>query len=223
MPMNWMTLSVLAVAIALPVSAQSDFLTDDEADQIRIAQEPNMRIGLYLGFAKQRADLLDQLFAQSKTGRSSTIHTLLEQLTQIMETLDIVIDDALKHQKVVTALPDVAKTARSLQAKLEKLRETNPSDLGRYKFALDTAIDTLSDSAELAEDDLRDRVRSVEAKEVERRKERDSLASPSSVEEAKKAAGKTAEQKKAEQENKAKKRPTLLRKGESLGSKPGKQ
>jgi len=221
--MKWMTLSVFAVALVLPAAAQRDFLTEDEADQIRIAQEPNMRIGLYLGFARQRADLLDQLFARNETGRSSTIHALLEQLTQLMETLDIVIDDALKRQKEITALSDVAKTARSLQARLEKFRDANPADLGRYKFALDTAIDTLSDSAEMAAEDLRDRIRGVEAKEIERRKEHDALASPSSVEEARKAAEKTAAQKKAEQEGSAKKRPTLLRKGESPGSTTRKQ
>lgn len=220
--MKWPVLPMLVMAMALTAPAQSDFFTADEADQIRLAQEPNMRIGLYLKFARQRADLLENLFAQNKTGRSSTIHTQLEQLTELMETLDVVIDDALKHQKELTALPDVAKTARALQSKLEKFRDANPTDLARYKFALDTAIDTLSDSAELAEEDLRDRIRGVEAKEVERRKQHDALATPPSVEEARKAAEKATEQKKAE-EGKAKKRPSLLRKGEALDPKTGKK
>jgi hypothetical protein len=144
-------------------------------------------------------------------------------MTQLMETLDVVIDDALKHQKEITALPDVAKTARALQARLDKFRESNPPDLGRYKFALDTAIDTLSDSADLAEEDLRDRVRSVEASQVEQRKQREALTSPTSVEEAKKAADKSEKQLKAEQDAKSKKRPTLMRKGESLDPKTGKK
>lgn len=220
--MNWLALPMLVIALALAAPAQTDFLTADEADQIRLAQEPNLRIGLYLKFARQRADLLDQLFAENKTGRSSTIHSHLEQLTRLMETLDVVIDDALRHQREVTALPDVAKTARSLQAKLEKFRDSNPTDLARYKFALDTAVDTLSDSAELAEEDLRERIRGIEAKEVERRKQHDALATPSSVEEARKAAEKAAEAKKAE-DSKTKKRPSLLRKGETVGAKPGKQ
>jgi hypothetical protein len=216
--MKLMMIAALLFAMALPLCAQSDFLTDDEAGQIRLAQEPNMRISLYLGFARQRADLLDQLFSQNKTGRSSTIHNLLEQLTEMMETLDVVIDDALKHQKEVTALPDVAKSARSLQARLDKFRESNPPDLARYKFALDTAIDTLNDSADMAEQDLRDRVRSVEASQVEQRKQSGALASPSSVEEAKKAA-ETSAKRQAEQDAKSKKRPTLMRKGEALDSK----
>ncbi len=209
---------LLALSVAAPVNAQGDFLTADEADQIRLAQEPDLRIGLYLTFAKQRMDLIDQLFAQNKLGRSSTIHNFLEQVTDLMETLDVVIDDALKHQKAITALPDVAKTARDFNARLQKHRDSNPTDLARYKFALDTAIETLNDSAELAEEDMRDRIRSVETKQVEQRKEREALMTPEGREEAKKA-----EAKKAEEDVKTKKRPSLLRKGETAPSKTGKQ
>jgi hypothetical protein len=211
-------LFLLGVAFAVPATAQSDFLTADEADRIREAQEPDLRISLYLGFAKQRMDLLEQLFAQNKVGRSSTIHTFLEQLTSIMETLDVVIDDALRRQKEVTTLGDVAKTTRDIHARLEKHLESNPPDLGRYKFALETAIETIHDSAELAEEDLRDRIRGVEAKQVEQRKERDAMLTPQAKEEAKKS-----EEKKSADDTKAKKRPSLLRKGETLPSKTGKQ
>ena len=211
--MKYLGFTLLAALMSPPLCAQSDFLTADEADQIRVAQEPNLRIGLYLNFAKQRADLLDQLFAENKVGRSSTIHVFLTQMTDLMETLDVVIDDALKRKKEVTALPDVAKAARDFQTRLQKHLDSNPPDLARYKFALETAIETLSDSAEMAEDDLRDRLRSVESKEVELRKQREAMTTPQSPEEAKKAAVK-----KSEDDSKAKKKPTLLKKGETLPS-----
>jgi hypothetical protein len=216
--MRFAILLLLSLAFVFPAPAQSDFLTADEADRIREAQEPDLRIGLYVGFAKQRMDLLDQLFAQNKVGRSSTIHAFLEQLTSIMETLDVVIDDALRRQKEITTLGDVAKTARDIHARLEKHLESSPADLGRYKFALETAIETIHDSAELAEEDLRDRIRGVEAKQIEQRKERDALLTPEAKEEAKKA-----DEKKAADDTKAKKRPSLMRKGETSPSKTGKQ
>jgi len=209
-------LSLCAIAGGAP--AQKDFLTADEADQLRLAQEIDPRIQLYLSFARQRIDLLKQLFEKNRTGRSGMIHDTLEQFTEIVETLDVVIDDALKRQRLITVLPEVTKTEREMMGVLEKFRESAPADLGRYKFVLDTAIEVARDSAEMAEEDLRTRTRGVEMRQYELRKEREAMMTPEAKEEAKKA-----EDKKAAEDAKQKKGPSLLRKGETLPSKEGKK
>ena len=206
----------LVLAVSAPLAAQKDFLTAAEADQVRLVQEPEDRLRLYMKFAEQRMDLLDQLFANKKTGRSGVIHDTLEQLTEIIDAVDIVIDDTLKKRRELTSIEFVAASERQMLARLEKHAASNPDDLPRFEFALDQAIETMRDSAEMAEEDLKTRTRGVETREAELKKERETMMTPERAEEIK-----TAEANKKEEEGKQqKKKPTLLRKGETL---PGKK
>ncbi len=203
---------LLGLALALPLAAQRDFLTADEIDQVRLAQEPGERLKLYVHFARQRIDLLQHMFAQNKPGRSALIHDTLDDYTKIIDAIDTVTDDALKRKVAVDeGVAAVAQAEKEMLPVLQKFEESAPKDISRYQMSLKQAIETTSDSLELAQDDLQNRSKSVQAKEERDKKEIEAATSPKDLEE------KQAEEKKAAAaEKKGRKPPTLLRKGEEV-------
>src|SRR5712692_8561191 len=154
---------------------QRDFLTADEMDQVREAQEPNARLKVYLRFARLRLDLLQQLLSKEKPGRSALIHDTLEEYTHIIEAIDTVADDSLKRKVALNeGMATVAAAEKEMLATLQKIEETHPKDIARYDFALKNAIDTTSDSADLSAEDLSKRTEDAVAKE---KKDKETLQS----------------------------------------------
>ncbi len=202
---------ILFVLLAVALAAQDkDFLTGDEVDQVRLVQERNERLQLYMHFAKQRVDQVESLLKRDKAGRSLMIHDLLEQYTKIIEAADTVTDDALKRKvDVVLGVKALADAEKGLLARLEKVREAQPKDLARYELVLETAIETTRDSVELAQEDLNARGQSVIDKATREKKERDALLSTKEQSEKK-----VSEKKEAEAQSK-RKAPTLRKKGET--------
>ncbi|MCS6952326.1 MAG: hypothetical protein RMK57_05150 [Bryobacterales bacterium] len=199
--------------LALPLVAQRDFLTADEADQVRLVQEPNERLKLYLKFAEQRLELVKQLLASDRPGRSTLIHEALEQYTEIIDAIDTVADDALRRKLDITAgMAAVVESEKKLLEMLRAFQASQPRDLAMYQFVLEQAIETTADSLELSMEDLQKRGEEVAARDERERKERESLMSAEELE-----AKREAEKKEAEQKRKA---PTLYRKGEQPKKKP---
>jgi hypothetical protein len=203
---------ILLTFLALPLLAERDFLTADEADQIReTAQDPNARLKLYVHFAKQRMDLVKSMLSKDKAGRSILVHDALDDYAHIIDAIDDVVDDALKHQadlKIGLAL--VQSGEAQLLADLEKIRDSNPKDVARYDFALKQAIDTTSDSLDLSRQDVGKRTADVEAKEAREKKELETMTQTKDGDQKK-----TAEKKEADTQKK-RKVPTLRRPGEQV-------
>ncbi len=129
-------------------------MTPNEIDQVRLAQEPNERLFLYVQFAKTRIDLLQQYIANPKPGRSLFIHNTLEDYSKIIEAIDTVSDDALLRKvNIDKGTIAVLNAEKDFLAALSKIQDGNPPDLDRYKFVLTQAIDTTSDSRELSMED----------------------------------------------------------------------
>jgi hypothetical protein len=203
--------AIVAVVLAagafasLFAAGDRDFLTEEEIDQVRLIQEPNERVQLYLTFAQNRMAQLQQILSKERAGRSALVHDLLEDYTSIIDALGTVTDDALRRK--VDVSKGIAKVAPGQKALLEQLKaldEKEFSDKARYEFVMKDAINATEDSIEMAAD-LDTRATEIAEKDKRREDER--------------KAGLTSEDQKREAEDKAKqpkakKAPTLRRPGD---------
>jgi hypothetical protein len=211
-----MKLLLCGVMLALPLAGQvtRDFLTSDEIDQIREAQEPNERIALYAKFARERVDLVKSLMSKDKPGRSILIHDALDDYAKILDAIDDVTDQGLeKKVDMAPGLKVVASADRDMLAILQKVQDSQPKDISRYDFVLKTAIETTSDSLDGAQEDLGKRTDDVVARDKRERKAMEETMNPADREAAQ-AADKKAAADAAAADDKQRKAPTLYRPGE---------
>ena len=198
---------LLFVVAGFCLAQDRDFLTPNEVAQIREAQDPNDRLKLYVHFARMRMDLIEQYLAKEKPGRSVFIHDNLEDYSQIIEAMDSVADDALRHNRPIDkGMLLVLDAEKEFLDKLTKIQDTDPKDLDRYKFVLTEAIDTTSDSRELSMEDAGKRSAELAAQDNKEKKAREAMMPAKEVKDRKQAA--------QTEDDKKKKIPSLYRPGE---------
>jgi hypothetical protein len=204
---------MLLLMAAPQLFAERDFLTADETDQVRLAQDPNDRVKLYIHLAKQRLNLAQHALSKEKAGRSILVHDALEDYSQIIDAIDTVSDDGLKRKlDIKEGMAAVAAGEKELLEQLEKIQESQPKDLARYEFALKQALETTRDSLELSQQDIGQRAAEVQAKEQKEKKELEAAMSTKELEEKKASEKKEAATKR--------KPPTLYKKGEQKPDQP---
>jgi len=196
-------LLVALIVIGMLPAATRDFLTAEEIDQVRAAQEPNIRVQLYLKFAQQRVAQMNQLLSRERAGRTALVHDLLEDYTGIIEALDTVADDALRRKvDLAIGIAVVLPGEREMLTQLKKVEAAAPKDMARYEFVLKDAIDATEDSIDLSAD-LNERTREILVKD---KKEDDVRKAGLTPEDAKQQTDD-----KAKQEKQTRKAPTLRR------------
>lgn len=179
-----MTLRLLAATLALiaalnsrPLFAQHkhDPLNPVEIGQLRDAMlEPEQRLKLYVSFARDRMNKLEQMRADPKTTeRATKTHDLLQDFLDVYDELNDNIDMYVgRKDDIRKPLKLIIEADTEFQAKLRALKDsanTDAAESRQYEFLLTNAIDTVDSST----DDHRKTVSEVEEYLKRKKKRKD--------------------------------------------------
>jgi len=133
---------------------QRDSLTNPEVDQLRdTALEPDLRVKLYVKFARARLASLEPARSDSKTtDRGKETHDRLQEFLDVYDEMNENIDTYVDRKSDLRkALKAVIEADTEFQAKLRALKDaanTAKEEAKQYEFLLSTALETLDSSAQ---------------------------------------------------------------------------
>jgi predicted RNase H-like nuclease (RuvC/YqgF family) len=146
-----LTLASLVIARAPLPPQQKEYLTDSEADKIRDADTPALRIKLYISFAEDRLKKFEYEIHRTvpERRRAEILNALLNGYSGCIDDAADQIDVAQEKQQ------DIREALKMMRAKNKEFLET----LQKYDKdgpELDTYRDTLEDAIEGTKDALTD-------------------------------------------------------------------
>jgi len=152
-----LTIVALLLTVCLGASAQrrTDPLTNDEINQLRdTAVEPELRMKLYVEFARARLVALEQMRADPKKAheRGFETHRMLEDFLAIYDELDDNLENFEKRRDDLRkALQFVIAGDTEFQAKLRALKDAaaaKPDEVREYEVLLSDVIETVDSGAD---------------------------------------------------------------------------
>ncbi len=147
---------LLALGSAAPAAAQRhrDPFTQPEIDQIRdTSWEPQLRLSLYVKFARARLVAMEQVRSDPKTkDRAQQTHDRLDDFLLIYDELNDNVDTYVDRKNDIRKpLKVIIDADTEFQAKLRALRDAAdvPAEESRaYEFTLSTSLDTVDSSVQ---------------------------------------------------------------------------
>jgi len=150
------SIAFCAVATSICAAAppqKRDYLSEEEADKIRDADTPNMRVKLFLSFAADRLKKFqyEQERTQPESRRGETLNGLLNAYSACVDDAADVISLAVeKQQEIRGGIKEMQAKGKEFLVTLHKLEQKNP-DLESYKGTLADAIEGTEDAIHDAE------------------------------------------------------------------------
>ena len=130
-----------------------DPLTDLEVDKLRdAAQEPEVRLKLYIEFARARLDKLQQVWSDAKAAdRNQQTHNALQDFLDVYDELNTNVDTfADRGEDLRKALKPVIEADTEFGSKLRAFKSSlsaTPASASDSTFLLGTALEAIDSGA----------------------------------------------------------------------------
>jgi len=141
-------------ALARPLPQKKDYLSDDEADKIRDADTPSLRMNLYISFADDRLKKFQYELNRTAQERNRTeiLDSLMNGYAGCMDDAADQIDVAQEKQLDIHAALKLMQTkGKEFLDILQKIDKDGP-DLDSYRDTLEDAIEGTKDALSDAND-----------------------------------------------------------------------
>ena len=142
----WLLLILASMIVSLPASAQrKDYLSGIEADKIREAETPSLKIKLFISFAGDRLKKFQYELSRTTPDRRRT-----ERLNDLLNAYASCLDDGAelislgveKQEDIRLGVKEMQDRAKEFLAYLEKFSASGASELPALKDNLEDAIDS---------------------------------------------------------------------------------
>lgn len=145
---------LLSLGVVAYAQRRDDPLTPPEIDQLRdTAVEPELRMKLYVEFARARLVSLEKMRSDPKTSdRPRQTHQLLEDFLAVYDELNDNLDNfEARKSDLRKALKAVLEGDTEFQAKLRALQDdarASKEEAAEYRFVLSNAIESVDSNTE---------------------------------------------------------------------------
>ncbi len=151
--MRTLIYSALLLAVLPGVAGgqdKGDYLSEDEADQLREAQDPSQRIEVYLAFAQVRLARFDDVRTRPPDPSYDIpgyLDTQLDQYIRITDAMKDWIDEHFdRHDDMRAGLKKVLETGPQQLEQLRRIEQSSDPYADGYRKSLSDAIDDFSDA-----------------------------------------------------------------------------
>ncbi|MGH9573320.1 MAG: hypothetical protein ACRD40_07310 [Candidatus Acidiferrales bacterium] len=140
---------------AASAQGEKDYLSQEEADKIRDAQDPGDRIKLYMSFAQDRLDKFEYELnrPQHEAQYDDILNNLMNGFVGCIDDAADQIDAAQEKQvDIRAAVKDMKEKDTAFLAKLEKFDQASGPDFEAYRYTLEDAIEGTKEAINDASD-----------------------------------------------------------------------